>query len=396
MSQTINSSAAVAHPAPLSVVTPLPTAQAPGQPYSQAGALPRAGRPRWLIPTVAGLVLVGAAAAWWTLGRSTLEITSVRGAQPVLVGDGHPQALMLGYEARRALLRSIEVRHVRGGGPWAPAQWSVPVETSGTAGQAMRREIPAGTLQQVVAQPTSVTFEYTLVGIDGQHSAPFEQTFNLLPPLTLSTARWSASPRLGQPLTVQLAWRKGAGDVVQVRRRVVASSAPWPEGEQTIAVQLATNRGQLELPIEGPPQPLQATLEFELVDSLGVHSTPVQLALNLGGGLVTSGPATVVSVVTVGGTLRNVPVGAVTGGLFGAAVGNQFGRGRGRTAATVAGGVLGAFAGQQVEQQVRGPAQWETTVRFDTGNTRRLRHAEPPRWTVGQRVQVSPGGAIQG
>jgi outer membrane lipoprotein SlyB len=54
------------------------------------------------------------------------------------------------------------------------------------------------------------------------------------------------------------------------------------------------------------------------------------------------------------------------------------------------------LAGQQIERQVRGPNQWETVVRFDAGNTRRLRHAEPPRWAVGQRVQVSPGGAIQG
>jgi outer membrane lipoprotein SlyB len=381
----------------LSVVTPLPTAQAPGLPYPQAVAMSRTGRPSWLIPAIAGLALVGGAAAWWTLGRSVLEITSVRGAQPVLVGDGRPQALMLGYEARRAPLRSIEVRHVRGGGPWAPAQWSVPVETSGGAsGQAARGEIAAGTLQQVVAQPTSVTFEYTLVGLDGLRSAPFEQTFNLLPPLTLSTAKWSAPPRLGQPLTVQLGWRKGAGDVVQVRRRVVASSTPWPAGEQTTAVQLAASSGQLELPIDGPPQPLQATLEFELVDTLGVHSPPVQLALNLGGGLVTSGPATVVSVVALGGSLRNVPIGAVAGGIAGAAAGNQFGRGRGRTAATVTGGVLGMLAGQQIERQVRGPNQWETVVRFDAGNTRRLRHAEPPRWAVGQRVQVSPGGAIQG
>lgn len=394
MSQTL-ASASVATQAPLAVVTPLP-AQAPGAGYPPAAAAPRAGRPRWLIPAAAGLVLVAGAAAWWTFGRSVLEVTSVRGAQPVLVGDGRPQPLMLGYEARRAPLRSIEVRHVRGGGPWAPAQWTVPVEASGASSQAARGEIPAGTLQQMVAQPTSVTFEYTLVGADGQRSAPFEQTFNLLPPLTLSTAKWAAPPRLGQPLTVQLGWRKGAGDVVQVRRRVVASSTPWPQGEQTVAVQLAAGSGQLDLPIEGPTQPLQATLEFEMVDALGVHSTPVQLALNLGGTPLTSGPATVLSVVAVGGALRNVPVGGVVGAAAGAGIGSQIGRGHGRTAAIATGTVLGFMAGQQIERQVRGPAQWETTVRFDTGNTRRLRHSDAPRWAVGQRVNVTPGGAIQG
>ncbi|WP_251971987.1 glycine zipper 2TM domain-containing protein [Sphaerotilus microaerophilus] len=372
---TTSATAAMGHPPP-------PAA-------SRAPRLPQG----WLVAAGAGLLVVGAASAWWMLGRSSLDITAVRGAQPVLVGNGQAQPLRLSYSARNSQIRRVDVRFLRGEGHWSPTAWSVPVDTGGSS--AHNGEVSAGTIQQVVSAPTQATFEYTLVDADGRRSAPFEQTFSLLPPVTLGALRWSQPPRLGQPLSVQLSWRKGAGDIVQVRQRVVESTQPWPEGEQTVAVQLNAANGHLNLPLQAPSQPLRATLEYELVDSLGVHSAPQQLALNLNGGPITSGPATVVGLQQLASAARDVPVGSVAGALIGAGIGNQFGRGRGRAAATVAGGVAGAFAGNAIQQRITGPGPWQTTVRFDDGNTRRLTHGDAPRWAVGQRVVVSAAGAIQ-
>lgn len=380
---------------PIAPSHPLPVlpAAAPLPPAGGAGARRSPTLRRVAIASIAGLTLVGAGLAWWTLGRSTMEITAVRGERSALVGNGQAQPLRLTYAARNSQIRRIDVRFLRGDGHWSPTAWSVPVDAGGSG--AHSGEIAAGTLQQLVAGPTQATFEYTLVDAEGRRSAPFEQAFNLLPPVTLSALRWAHPPRLGQPLSVQLSWRKGAGDIVQVRQRVVEATPPWPEGEQTVAVQLNAASGHLELPLPAPNQPLRATLEYELVDALGVHSAPQQLALALDGGPITSGLATVLGVTQLAGATRNVPVGSVAGALIGAGIGNQFGRGRGRAAATLAGGVAGAFAGHEIQQRVTGPSQWQTTVRFDDGNTRRLIHGDAPRWAVGQRVYVSSSGAIQ-
>jgi uncharacterized protein YcfJ len=199
---------------------------------------------------------------------------------------------------------------------------------------------------------------------------------------------------VGQPYSVALNWQRGAADIVQVKRRVVESDTPWPEAEKLQPVQLNAASGTLDLAFEAPVKPMRSTLEFTLVDAQGISSEPVRVALQAlppaPQAPLTSGPATVLNVLILQGGAPT-GTGAVVGGLAGAAVGNQFGRGSGRAAMTVLGAVGGAVAGHQIEQQVRGPALYETTVRFADGATRAIRHGEAPRWAAGDRVTVNNG-----
>lgn len=70
-------------------------------------------------------------------------------------------------------------------------------------------------------------------------------------------------------------------------------------------------------------------------------------------------------------------VGAVAGGVLGAVVGNQVGKGSGRTAATVLGAVGGGYVGHTVEQRTRTQTVYEVRVRMDDGSVRRFTRAQP-------------------
>ena len=69
-------------------------------------------------------------------------------------------------------------------------------------------------------------------------------------------------------------------------------------------------------------------------------------------------------------------VGAVAGGVLGAVVGNQVGKGSGRTAATVLGAVGGGYVGHQVEQRTRTQTVYEVRVRMDDGSVRRFTRSQ--------------------
>ena len=88
--------------------------------------------------------------------------------------------------------------------------------------------------------------------------------------------------------------------------------------------------------------------------------------------------------------------GAVVGGLVGAALGNQVGKGNGRTAATVVGGVGGAVVGNHVEKSRADPVVvgYRVNVQMDDGSTRSLQPSQVGDLRVGDRVRLD-GGAIQ-
>lgn len=83
-------------------------------------------------------------------------------------------------------------------------------------------------------------------------------------------------------------------------------------------------------------------------------------------------------------------VGAVAGGVLGAVVGNQIGKGNGRTAATVLGAVGGGYVGHQVEQRSRTRTVYQVAVRMDDGSLRRFTRAQPP--AVGTPVALQGKG----
>jgi outer membrane lipoprotein SlyB len=81
-------------------------------------------------------------------------------------------------------------------------------------------------------------------------------------------------------------------------------------------------------------------------------------------------------------------IGAAAGGITGALVGNQFGRGDGRTIATIAGAAGGAFVGNTIEKQTSKRVVHRIVLRMDDGSRRVLTQSKVPAYAVGDRVRV--------
>lgn len=87
-------------------------------------------------------------------------------------------------------------------------------------------------------------------------------------------------------------------------------------------------------------------------------------------------------------------VGAVAGGVLGAVVGNQIGKGSGRTAATVLGAVGGGYVGHKVEERSRTHTVYQIAVRMEDGSLRRFQRAEAV--AVGTLVTLQGKGFVIG
>ncbi len=87
-------------------------------------------------------------------------------------------------------------------------------------------------------------------------------------------------------------------------------------------------------------------------------------------------------------------LGAVAGGVTGAVVGNQIGRGNGNTAMTILGAAGGAFAGNEIEKNVKKHTSYRVTVHMDDGSIRTVSQPSAPAVTVGERVRVVDGTVI--
>lgn len=83
-------------------------------------------------------------------------------------------------------------------------------------------------------------------------------------------------------------------------------------------------------------------------------------------------------------------VGAVAGGVLGAVVGNQIGKGNGRTAATVLGAVGGGYAGHEIEKRTRTQTTYQVRVRLEDGSSRVFTRSQPP--AVGTSVVLQGKG----
>ena len=87
-------------------------------------------------------------------------------------------------------------------------------------------------------------------------------------------------------------------------------------------------------------------------------------------------------------------LGAVAGGLTGAVVGNQMGRGNGNTAMTLLGAAGGALAGNEIERNVKKHYSYRVTVRMDDGSYRTVSQSSPPAVAVGARVRIVDGNVV--
>lgn len=94
------------------------------------------------------------------------------------------------------------------------------------------------------------------------------------------------------------------------------------------------------------------------------------------------------SVTSVESPAKTSGVGAVAGGLAGALLGNQMGRGDGRAVMTIAGGAGGAYLGNKLEQNNRRITSYRIVVRMRDGSLRTINQTEPPNVVVGGAVQI--------
>lgn len=90
----------------------------------------------------------------------------------------------------------------------------------------------------------------------------------------------------------------------------------------------------------------------------------------------------------------NGVLGAVVGGVAGAALGSLIGGGSGRTAATILGGVAGAAVGNNIARNQQGVTTapgYRITMRTDQGVTRTYEVPATGDLRVGDRVRVDAG-----
>ncbi len=84
-------------------------------------------------------------------------------------------------------------------------------------------------------------------------------------------------------------------------------------------------------------------------------------------------------------------VGAVAGGVGGALVGSQLGKGRGNTAMTVVGAAGGAYAGHQVEKSMNKKKGWRVVVNMEDGAQKSFNYGAQPAFRAGDKVKVRDG-----
>ena len=101
--------------------------------------------------------------------------------------------------------------------------------------------------------------------------------------------------------------------------------------------------------------------------------------------------ATITSITPVTEKGEGTGLGAIAGGVVGAIVGNQIGKGSGRDVARVAGIAGGAYAGHQIEKSQRTHTAYDIVVRFEDGSTQLIRENAEPVWRVGDKVRIENG-----
>lgn len=88
-------------------------------------------------------------------------------------------------------------------------------------------------------------------------------------------------------------------------------------------------------------------------------------------------------------------LGMVGGGVVGALLGSQVGRGNGKTAAELAGAAGGAYAGNEIEGRAKTTRHYDVVVRLENGSSQTFTYAAQPGFGVGTRVRVENGSLIQ-
>ncbi len=80
--------------------------------------------------------------------------------------------------------------------------------------------------------------------------------------------------------------------------------------------------------------------------------------------------------------------GMIAGGVAGALLGSQIGKGDGRTAASILGAAGGAYAGREVEKNMKKENRYNVTVRLNNGTTQTVQMETDPGLAVGAQVKI--------
>ncbi|MDP3514553.1 MAG: glycine zipper 2TM domain-containing protein [Sulfuritalea sp.] len=131
-----------------------------------------------------------------------------------------------------------------------------------------------------------------------------------------------------------------------------------------------------------------ATAKAAPAGKLAQSSVPSSAPKARAGAAACVGCGTVESINLIETPAKTSGVGAVAGGLTGALLGNQIGRGDGRTVMTIAGGAGGAYLGNKIEQNTHRTSSYKIVVRLDNGGLRTVYQSEAPSVAVGSQVQI--------
>jgi outer membrane lipoprotein SlyB len=88
-------------------------------------------------------------------------------------------------------------------------------------------------------------------------------------------------------------------------------------------------------------------------------------------------------------------VGVIAGGVAGALLGHQVGKGTGKDVATIAGAAGGAYAGHKIEGKMNKIRTWAVTVRFDNGEERVFNFDHDPGMSAGDLVKAAGGSIVR-
>jgi outer membrane lipoprotein SlyB len=86
--------------------------------------------------------------------------------------------------------------------------------------------------------------------------------------------------------------------------------------------------------------------------------------------------------------------GAVIGGLAGAVLGSNIGRGNTRTVASIAGAVGGGLLGNTIEKSRGKTTSYEVSLRMEDGSTRTISSDAMPSWRIGDKVKLVSGAIV--
>lgn len=88
-------------------------------------------------------------------------------------------------------------------------------------------------------------------------------------------------------------------------------------------------------------------------------------------------------------------VGVIAGGVAGALLGHQVGKGTGKDLATIAGAAGGAYAGHTIEGKMNKIKTWAVSVHFDNGEERVFNFDHDPGMVPGDPVKAAGSGIVR-